>query len=308
MKLYELVIMLVVLGGCIGMIGWFLIDMHKQLKAFEERFTKLSKQAQEAYANAQDSNSPSKEFEKLENDAVDGVVVGANENEEKLKNVGKQMAENVKAGFKESISEIGSELNLDKSNISSENGSVIKQQIKEQNDLQDEIRETIALTNEYGEVIDVYRGTRGLIGNGNVSNRYHGGTFWTSNRNLATQSYADGNKVTHANLYMQNPYLVHGGGAEWDQLVLSIKQGEELEKHLETVYTSINDIFTKIQNTSGIEAGHLFDVFNGQLNFTDFENGIQKPIESLKDFQSIFESIDYDGSKIPQVQNYINQL
>lgn len=193
-----------------------------------------------------------------------------------------------------------------KTNISS--GSAIEQQIKQQDKLQDEIRETIALTNEYGEVIDVYRGTHGLIGNGNVSNRYHGGTFWTSNRKLATQSYADGNKVTHANLYMRNPYLVHGGGADWDQLTLSIKQGEELEKHLENVYASINDVFSKIQDTSGIEAGHLFDVFDGQLNFTDFENGIQKPIESLKDFQNIFESIDYDNSKIPQVQNYINQL
>lgn len=194
------------------------------------------------------------------------------------------------------------------SNISSGSNSAIEQQIKQQNKLQDEIKETIALTNEYGEVIDVYRGTHGLIGNGNVSNRYHGGTFWTSNRKLATQSYADGNKVTHANLYMRNPYLVHGGGADWDQLTLSIKQGEELEKHLENVYASINDVFSKIQNTSGIEAGHLFDVFDGQLNFTDFENGIQKPIESLKDFQNIFESIDYDNSKIPQAQNYINQL
>lgn len=195
-----------------------------------------------------------------------------------------------------------------KTNISSGSNSAIEQQIKQQNKLQDEIKETIALTNEYGEVIDVYRGTHGLIGNGNVSNRYHGGTFWTSNRKLATQSYADGNKVTHANLYMRNPYLVHGGGADWDQLTLSIKQGEELEKHLENVYASINDVFSKIQNTSGIEAGHLFDVFDGQLNFTDFENGIQKPIESLKDFQNIFESIDYDNSKIPQAQNYINQL
>lgn len=194
------------------------------------------------------------------------------------------------------------------SNISLGDTPAIEQQIKQQDKLQDEIRETIALTNEYGEVIDVYRGTHGLIGNGNVSNRYHGGTFWTSNRKLAAQSYADGNKVTHANLYMRNPYLVHGGGADWDQLVLSIKQGEELEKHLENVYASINDVFSKIQDTSGIEAGHLFDVFDGQLNFTDFENGIQKPIESLKDFQNIFESIDYDNSKIPQVQNYINQL
>lgn len=208
----------------------------------------------------------------------------------------------------EDVAKAQEKVNGQKTNISSGSDSAIEQQIKQQDKLQDEIRETIALTNEYGEVIDVYRGTHGLIGNGNVSNRYHGGTFWTSNRKLATQSYADGNKVTHANLYMRNPYLVHGGGADWDQLTLSIKQGEELEKHLENVYASINDVFSKIQDTSGIEAGHLFDVFDGQLNFTDFENGIQKPIESLKDFQNIFESIDYDNSKIPQVQNYINQL
>jgi hypothetical protein len=72
-----------------------------------ERFEKLSEQVQQSYAEAQNSNSPSKEFEKLENDAVDGIVVGANNNEDKLKNVGKQMAENVKDGFKEGMSEIG---------------------------------------------------------------------------------------------------------------------------------------------------------------------------------------------------------
>ena len=70
-----------------------------------ERFESLSEQVQQAYATAQDSHSPSKEFEKLENDAVDGIVEGANKNEDKLKNVGKQMADNVKAGFKEGMSE-----------------------------------------------------------------------------------------------------------------------------------------------------------------------------------------------------------
>ncbi len=70
-----------------------------------ERFENLSKQVQQAYAKAQDSNSPSKEFEKLENDAVDGIVEGANKNEGKLKNVGKQMADNIKEGFKEGISD-----------------------------------------------------------------------------------------------------------------------------------------------------------------------------------------------------------
>lgn len=41
MKLYELVIMLVILCGCTGMIGWFLRDMYKQLKAYEERCESL---------------------------------------------------------------------------------------------------------------------------------------------------------------------------------------------------------------------------------------------------------------------------
>lgn len=81
-----------------------------------KRFESLSKQVQQAYAEAQDSHSPSKDFQQLENDAVDGIVIGANENEGKLKNIGKQMAENVKEGFKEGIKNIS----LDELNISSD--------------------------------------------------------------------------------------------------------------------------------------------------------------------------------------------
>lgn len=78
-----------------------------------KRFESLSKQVQQAYAEAQDSHSPSKDFQQLENDAVDGIVIGANENEGKLKNIGKQMAENVKEGFKEGIKNISlDELNI----------------------------------------------------------------------------------------------------------------------------------------------------------------------------------------------------
>lgn len=278
---------------------------------------KLAETQKQTVSNT--SNSNNSQIEELKSD-IQEVKTELGDVKDRISSIESNSFENVREDVektKESVKELNSELTEMKSNlsstpqgsnISSASTPAIEQQIKQQDKLQDEIRETIALTNEYGEVIDVYRGTHGLIGNGNVSNRYHGGTFWTSNRKLATQSYADGNKVTHANLYMRNPYLVHGGGADWDQLTLSIKQGEELEKHLENVYASINDVFSKIQDTSGIEAGHLFDVFDGQLNFTDFENGIQKPIESLKDFQNIFESIDFDNSKIPQVQNYINQL
>lgn len=82
-----------------------------------KRFENLSEQVQHSYAEAQNSHSPSKDFEKLEEDAVDGIVVGANKNEDKLKNVGKQMAENVKDGFEENIKDVS----LDDVNITSKN-------------------------------------------------------------------------------------------------------------------------------------------------------------------------------------------
>lgn len=113
-----------------------------------KRFENLSEQVQRSYAEAQDSHSPSKDFEQLENDAVDGIVMGANKNEDKLKNVGKQMAENVKEGFNKGIKDIVVDgksnssittLPPDESNISSVSTPVIEQQIKSESELNAEI-------------------------------------------------------------------------------------------------------------------------------------------------------------------------
>lgn len=101
-----------------------------------ERFENLSTQVQQAYAQAQDSHSPSKEFEKLENDAVDGIVEGANKNEDRLKNVGKKMADNVKDGFEEGVSEIDTE-------ILSSGVNNTQPIIENQQQLQEEVKETI---------------------------------------------------------------------------------------------------------------------------------------------------------------------
>lgn len=96
-----------------------------------ERFEKLSEEVQKAYVETQDS--PSKGFEKLEDDAVDGIVAGVNKNEGKLKNVGQQMAESVKDGFKEEMSDVDTAtLSLDgKNDILSENvNSIDKLEVK----------------------------------------------------------------------------------------------------------------------------------------------------------------------------------
>ena len=91
------------------------------VQKLRERFSNLAEQVQQAYAEAQDSHSPSKEFEKLENDAVEGIVTGANNNEERLKNVGRQMADNVKDGFKEGMAEISMATTVDSSDSTEEN-------------------------------------------------------------------------------------------------------------------------------------------------------------------------------------------
>ena len=73
--------------------------------AFQALTSQTQKAIEEGYAKAQDSHSPSKESEKLNDDFVAGIEESANKNEGKLKNAGKQMSDNIKDGFKEGMSE-----------------------------------------------------------------------------------------------------------------------------------------------------------------------------------------------------------
>ena len=79
----------------------------QNFEKFTDRVEKIGEQmakaAKEGYAKGQDSNSPSKDFEKLEKDAVAGIQKGADESEENLKQTGAQMAKNVKKGFEEEL-------------------------------------------------------------------------------------------------------------------------------------------------------------------------------------------------------------
>ena len=63
----------------------------------------LANATKQGYAEGQKSNSPSKDFEKLENDAVAGIKKGAERSKDILNNIGSGMADDVKKGFESRI-------------------------------------------------------------------------------------------------------------------------------------------------------------------------------------------------------------
>ena len=79
-----------------------------KLDSLEQKFSQvghnIAKAIGDGYAEGQDSHSPSKESEKLNDDFVAGIEESANKNEDKLTNIGKRMADNIKEGFKEGMS------------------------------------------------------------------------------------------------------------------------------------------------------------------------------------------------------------
>ena len=107
------------------------------------------------------------------------------------------------------------------------------------------------VTDPQGRPVNAYRGIEGAYG-GLVSNRYHGGTFWTTNIELAKEYAGEIGKVEKSLLSMKNPMEIDGQGAYWNQieyigdnsdeasqklhqLNATIKQTEEILEHLKTI-------------------------------------------------------------------------
>ena len=283
------------------------------IKSVRKRFEDLSMQVQEAYANAQDSNSPSKEFEKLENDAVDGVVIGANENEEKLKNVGKQMAENVKAGFKEGISEIDSELSLDKSNISSGNELEIIDS-EELIILDDVIEKEEKVIETTKEMYRAFNSSHGVSGKNVIS-------WFASNLSDAT-SYLDignTNKDSVAKLIADTSKFltVDAKGAQWGEILyegIERTTDEIAEMAKQAGYVGVE--FKNIQDSyNGISdnGNSVFAIFDDNLlkNITDYTETARKKVSEIKEITSyvndkLYEN--FDGSSVSIFDNVRSQF
>ena len=73
------------------------------------------------------------------------------------------------------------------------------------------------VTDPQGRQVELYRGIKNSYG-GLVSNRYHGGTFSTSDIELAKQFAGELGKIEKMYVSMKNPLEIDGKGAAWDSI------------------------------------------------------------------------------------------
>jgi len=235
-----------------------------------ERFANLSKQVIQAYAEAQDSHSPSKEFERLENDAVDGIIVGANKNADKLKNVGRQMAENIKHGFKEGMSE----LNDIVSNI-----AIGNQTIKD-----DKIDKNIGHYNRMIDLMKKYVTLQEEINKGNYKILYKNedGQYWN----------VDANDTTKESKYIK-PTKV-SIKRQLDRY-LSYKNDDKMSKYADIEKEKLASYVAAFNNAD--EAQKIFGNKNKEI-FTEVLGMIDKANASMKAYnesQSVFSGMLYNA-------------
>lgn len=297
-----------------------------------KRFENLSEQVQQAYAEAQDSHSPSKDFEKLENDAVEGIVVGANKNEDKLKNVGKQMAENIKEGFNEGIKNIVADekssssittLPSNESNISFGSASLINNQ----NNYQKELSETKKLTDDnvssmfefiklcqeqakaLGETNEELKERAAYFKDEKISGGVSVGTHYVGNH--------DNSDINGANSDLHSHFSKYASFSENDLFNLkdTIKNfmvmGTNELTHFDTSGLSkdlLEQIWLRYDAAIKELNQQYFDNLNikNNLKFTDIEDIPERILDKAFEFAENQSNVDYDYDKYDSFYN--NQI
>lgn len=101
------------------------------------------------------------------------------------------------------------------------------------------------ITDELGNIKVFYRGLRDSMGQGLVSDRFNGATFWTDSFDLAKE-YSNWTKVESAQLGMIRPLEIEGNGANWNNIeYLGNGLDEASEKIIaakEKMYDAIGDM------------------------------------------------------------------
>lgn len=187
---------------------------------------------------------------------------------------------------------ISDTIQSDKSNISSENPVVesqsrIQEELKEtqensivvNNSLQNDAKETAKnihyVTNALGEVTVAYRGLRDSMAAGLISDRYHGGTFWTDNLELAKE-YSEYTKVESANLEMMNPLEIEGNGANWNAIENYGNGVDEASKKILECKKNLEDLIKKFGSWNQT---YKIGETGADFNLSEFEKLIHEQFE-----------------------------
>ena len=196
-------------------------------------------------------------------------------------------------------------VSVDKSNISSENPIVesqnkIQKELKEtqensivvNNSLQNDAKETAKnihyVTNALGEVTVAYRGLRDSMAAGLSSDRYHGGTFWTDNLELAKE-YSQWTKVESANLEMLNPLEIEGNGSNWNDIEWLGHNSDEASRKIIKARKDIDSLRESIKYL-GYDISKINLTDNNKSSFVSYETVIDALSNRMSDVAEAAEN------------------
>jgi hypothetical protein len=108
------------------------------------------------------------------------------------------------------------------------------------------------ITDPYGNKVTMYRGISNNY-SGLVSNRYHGGTFFTDDIELARQYAGPRGKIESATLDMKNPFEIDGKHRNWNEIEYLGHSADEASRQI-------------------IEFKNTLDHLNKLVKVTDWQN------------------------------------
>lgn len=123
------------------------------------------------------------------------------------------------------------------------------------------------VTDPQGNVVEMYRGIHGAYG-GLVSDRYHGGTFFTDNIELAKEYADELGKVEKVLLSMKNPLEIDGHGAQWNDIEYIGRGADDVSRRLHELHNEMRAFVECVNDVGDIV---LQNAFTGEVISTNFE-------------------------------------
>lgn len=208
------------------------------------------------------------------------------------------------------LQEVAAQINLINDGFNNLNTNAPKIELKsapvEQSSVTTE--NTHYVTDPQGRPVNAYRGIEGAY-SGLVSNRYHGGTFWTTNIELAKEYAGAIGKVEKSLLSMKNPMEIDGHGAYWSQIEYIGDNSDEASKKLHELNSTIKQTESMLEHLKTIKPTEqeLKNLERGFISETQNEREIREYTAALEKAKAERGAIFADSSN-PYGKKNTNEL
>ena len=130
------------------------------------------------------------------------------------------------------------------------------------------------VTDARGNPLTMYRGINGAM-SGLVSNRYHGGTFFTDSVNLAKRYAGINGKVESTNISMKNPLEIDVDEHQWNDIEYLGNGADEASKKIRKLKKELNDLSQWALSNLDLKVNLLLD-----KDFNELEEEVYNIIDN----------------------------